>query len=133
MIENVGFGVAQTMEYGYRLETIHDGRHAVCERAVNHFKPEFDTFLDRINSNPPKGDLKEWYAKVKNAAIEAAEGMALQAEEWARNNHSYGADAVIARNEKGKAIAKRGWDNRTGDAERGLTGYTVVDGVTKAL
>jgi hypothetical protein len=113
MIDNVGFGVAQTVKYGYYLETAHDKRYAVCEPAVNHFKPDFDEFLNAINANPPKGDLKEWYNGMKNIAIEAAEGMALQAQVWAMTNHP--------------------WTNRTHDAEKGLTGYTVIDGVTKPL
>jgi hypothetical protein len=113
MIENVGFGVAQTVEYGHYLETAHDEKYAVCERAVDHFKPDFDKFLDKINTSSPKGSPEEWYAKVKNAAIEVAQGMALETEAWARNNHP--------------------WTNRTGDAERGLTGYTVIDGVTTPI
>lgn len=113
MSENVGFGVAQTVEYGYYLETARDGRHGVCERAVAHFKPEFDEFLDRVNSHPPKGDLKEWLAGLKSGAIETAKGMAGESEAWARENHP--------------------WINRTGGAERGLTGYTVVDGARKPI
>jgi hypothetical protein len=133
MTEDVGFGVAQTVEYGYYLETIHDGRHAVCERAVAHFRPAFDEFLDTINRNGPKGNPEEWYADVKAAAIKTAHGLALNTQNWAMNNHSYGTNAVIARDEKGKVIAKRGCDNRTGDAERGLTGFTVIDGVKKPI
>jgi hypothetical protein len=113
MTDNVGFGVSQTVEYGYYLETAHDGKYAVCEPAVNHYKPVFDEFLKIINTKTPKGDINEWYANVKNAAVEVAEGMALQAQVWAMINHP--------------------WENRTGDAERGLTGYTVIDGVRKPL
>jgi hypothetical protein len=113
MTDNVGFGVAQTVEYGYYLETDHDGKYAVCERAVDHYSSEFDQFINKINASPPKGDPEKWFAKVKDAAIATAQGMALYAEGWAMNNHP--------------------WDNRTGDAERGLTGYTVINGVTRAL
>jgi hypothetical protein len=139
MIEDVGFGVSQTVEYGYYLETAHDGRHAVCERAVNHCKPDFDDFLKGINAHPPKGDLKEWYAGVKAEAIKTAKGMAGIAETWARENHSYGANAtfeVEVTNKKGKTekrTYKRGWDNVSTDAEKGLTGYTVIDGVRKPI
>jgi hypothetical protein len=113
MIDNVGFGVAQTVKYGYYLETDHDGKYAVCGPAVNHFKPNFDEFLKKINASSPKGDLEEWYAAVKAAGREAVEGMALETETWARNNHP--------------------WTNRTYDAEKGLTGYTIIDGVTRTL
>jgi hypothetical protein len=113
MTENAGFGVAQTVEYGNYLETAHDGRYAVCESAVDHYRPDFDKFLEKINANPPQGDPEKWFAKVKAAAITTAQGMALEAETWARNNHP--------------------WENRTGDAERGLTGYTVIDGVRKPI
>ena len=113
MSEEVGFGVAQTIEYGKHLETAHDGKYAVCEKAVDHYAPDFSRFLDKINSSPPKGDPEKWYAAVKKAAIAAAQAMASYTEGWAMNNHP--------------------WINRTGDAERGLTGYTVIDGVKKAL
>jgi hypothetical protein len=113
MSEEVGFGVAQTVEYGKPLETANDGKYAVCEKAVDHYAPEFERFLNEINSKPPKGTPEEWFEKVKNAAIATARGMALYAETWAMNNHP--------------------WKNKTGDAERGLTGYTIIDGVIKAI
>jgi hypothetical protein len=40
--DKIGFGVGQGVWYGKYLETICDGKHGICQRAVEHVMPEFD-------------------------------------------------------------------------------------------
>jgi hypothetical protein len=58
--DKVGFGVGhkappEGVTYGKYLETAHDGKYAVCQRAVDHFIPEFDAQLkNALNKMPRK-------------------------------------------------------------------------------
>jgi hypothetical protein len=44
----IGFGVAQGVEYGKYLETAHDGKYAVCEKAINQFVPSFNAQIEKV-------------------------------------------------------------------------------------
>jgi hypothetical protein len=53
--DKIGFGVGQGVWYGKYLETICDGKHGICQKAVDHFIPEFDAQLkNALNKMPRK-------------------------------------------------------------------------------
>jgi hypothetical protein len=51
--EGIGFGVTQGVDYGKYLETVSDGKYAVCEKAVTHFIPDFSAMIEDILKKRP--------------------------------------------------------------------------------
>jgi hypothetical protein len=50
---DISFYVAQGVEYGKWLETVHDGKYGICGRAVEHFIPEYNQWVDEFNRMKP--------------------------------------------------------------------------------
>jgi hypothetical protein len=98
----VGFAVAQRVEYGKQLEADFNGRYAICKKAVDHFVPEFSQWVKTWRVGDPDADM-ELETKCRQ--------LALDAQKWAQENHP--------------------WKNQTGQAERLLKGFLVIDGAYK--
>jgi hypothetical protein len=110
-MDSIGFGVGHTMEYGRYLEEAHDREYAICAKAVEHHMGAVKRAIREIEL---RGISEEnLFAHIEGILSDTCLGLAAMTEQWAQRNKE--------------------WDYQTGDAELGLTGLVVEDGIARAI